>query len=155
MSVFSPDSVDQVKLAYTKMFQDNPSADHIAMACKVNGQEAFNDNGEFGSGVRILRAIQASGLDNVALYMTRQYGGVNLGPRRFKIMTDLAELALEKLDDMRNRRPSPHSSPPSPATSPSSSSQHNQKPPKAPSAHSEDDAPIEHDERTDEAGQDK
>lgn len=94
-------------------------ADHIAVACLIDGREAYNDNGEFGSGFRLLRAIKTSGLDNVALFMIRQYGGVNLGPKRFTIMTELAELALEKLEEARQRIPetSSKSTPSTPSSS--------------------------------------
>lgn len=104
VSVFSPESMDQVRLAYVKLFQNNPSADHIAVACVVNGEEAHNDNGEFGSSIRLLRCIRDEAMDNVALFMTRQFGGVHLGPKRFNIMTNLAGLALEKLAEMRVRK---------------------------------------------------
>lgn len=111
VSIFTPDSMDQVKLAYIKMFQNNPSADHIAVACIVNGEEAYNDNAEFGSGFRLLRSIKDANIDNVALFLTRQYGGVNLGPRRFNIMTNLAYLALEKVAESRSRLMEQPSSP--------------------------------------------
>lgn len=80
-------------------------ADHIAVACVVGDQEAYHDNGEFGAGFRLLKAIKNSGMNNVALFMIRQFGGINIGPKRFTIMVDLAELALEKLEDTRKRIP--------------------------------------------------
>lgn len=104
MMMFEPKSMDEVKLAYIKMFQDHSSADHIAVASVVHGEEAFNDNGKFGSGYRMLRVLKQHGMDNIALFMTRQFGGVHLGPRRFKIITDLATIATEKMQETRSRR---------------------------------------------------
>lgn len=54
--------------------------------------------------------------------MIRQYGGVNLGPRQFKIIEDLAEIALEKLEEMKVRRrdKSPNEDSSSPLSSPAS-----------------------------------
>lgn len=110
VSIFQPDTIKQVRLAYVKMFQNFPHADHIAMAAIVKGEEVYNDDGEFGSGIRLLRCIRKSALDFVALFMVREFGGVHLGPRRFKIMMDLADIALEKVYEQRQRVMSPRSS---------------------------------------------
>lgn len=95
--------MDEVRLAYIKMFQTYPGADHIAVAAMVNREEAFNDNGEFGSGFRLMKAICQAQMDNIALFMVREFGGKHLGPRRFTIMTDLADIALEKIDEQRRK----------------------------------------------------
>lgn len=120
VTIFRPDSLEQVKLAYVKMFQNYSTADHIAVACKIDGQEAYNDNAEFGAGMKMMKAIRESGLDNVVLFMIRQYGGINLGPRRFKIISDLATIALQKAEEQQNKQ-TVRSTSSSPSTSRSSS----------------------------------
>lgn len=102
------DSFDKVNAAYTQLFQKYPSADHIAVACLIGGQGEYHDNGEFGAGFRMLKSIKQSGADNVAVFMIRYFGGVNLGPRRFTIMTDLVSAALDKVI---NNTLSPETSP--------------------------------------------
>lgn len=98
-AVFRPDSFDEVRQAYVKLAQDYPAADHISVACSVNQQTAYQDNGEHGSGFRILRCIKQASVDNVAIFIMRHYGGINLGPRRFTIINELAKAALEKIVD--------------------------------------------------------
>lgn len=98
-AVFRPSTLNQVHQAYVKLAQDYPTADHIAVACSVNGEEAYQDNGEHGSAFRILRCIKQAELDNIAVFMLRHYGGTNLGPRRFTIMTELARAAIDKAAD--------------------------------------------------------
>lgn len=104
VAIFRPDNINSVRLAYTKMFQQYPAADHIAMAASIDGKEAYQDNGEFGSGFRMLKAIQLSPLNNVALFMIRQFGRIHLGPRRFVIINDLATIALQKAEEQQNLR---------------------------------------------------
>lgn len=122
VAVFRPKCFEDVRRAYIKLSQDYPAADHISMACSVAGESAYHDNGEHGSGFRILRVIKQYPLDNVALFMMRHYGGVNLGPRRFKIMAELSKAALEKAatlhDPNTNIVPKSRSPIPSPTSSP-------------------------------------
>lgn len=66
VAIMTPDTVDNVRLAYVKMFQKYSMADHIALAYLINDEDGYNDNGEFGSGFRLLCTIKSSGLNNVA-----------------------------------------------------------------------------------------
>lgn len=97
VALLKAESFSDVSKAYIQLFQKYPSADHIAVAAIIQGEEAFNDDGEFGSGYRMLRTIKQSGYNNnIAVFMIRHFGGVNLGPRRFTIITDLVEAAIHK-----------------------------------------------------------
>lgn len=69
MAVFRLQSVEDVKLAYIKLFQRFPSADHISTACIVGGEEAYQDDKEHGAGYRMLKIIKQSSMDNIALFM--------------------------------------------------------------------------------------
>lgn len=102
VAILKTDNFNQVKYAYTRLFQNQPSADHIAVAAMIKGEEAYHDNGEFGAGYRMLRSIKKRGDQNVAVFLIRYYGGVNLGPRRFKIIADLVDASLEKLSVPRH-----------------------------------------------------
>lgn len=89
------EKLNGVHLAYKKMFQDNPAADHIIAAFSAEGSLGYQDNSEHGAGFRVLNVIQNHHLSNIAVFVIREYGGENLGPQRFITIKDLAAKALE------------------------------------------------------------
>lgn len=90
-------SMNELHLAYIKMFQNNPSADHIIAAYSCERQTGFQDDSEFGSGYRVLQVLEQTGVGDIAVFITRDYGGEHLGPQRFQTMRDLADKVLQKL----------------------------------------------------------
>lgn len=98
-AILKTDSLDILHKAYIKLFQKYPTADHIAVASIIKGEEHFNDNGEFGSGYRILRCLKQANSNNTVVFLIRFFGGIHLGPRRFSIITDLVTAALEKIEE--------------------------------------------------------
>ena len=46
----------------------------------------YQDDGEHGAGYRLLNALKAINIQNMAVFIVRRYGGVHLGPQRHKIM---------------------------------------------------------------------
>lgn len=90
-------SLNEVHLAYKKLFRENPEADHIMAACATQGMEAYQDDGEFGAGFRLLYMIRESKLLDVAVFVVRHYGGEHLGPQRFTMIRETANEALAKL----------------------------------------------------------
>jgi putative IMPACT (imprinted ancient) family translation regulator len=46
--------------------------------------EGKNDDGENGAGNIILYYLKANNLNNVVIAVSRYYGGIKLGPDRFK-----------------------------------------------------------------------
>ncbi|GMG40282.1 unnamed protein product [Ambrosiozyma monospora] len=63
---------------------------------KLTGlNQGFNDNGEGGSGLRLLGLLDRLKLVNVLVVVTRWYGGTPLGPVRFKCISDVAHGALK------------------------------------------------------------
>lgn len=106
MAVFRPRSMEDVRLAHIKLFQKFPSADHISVATMVQGEEAYQDDKEHGVGYRMLKIMKQASVDNVALFMIRHYGGINLGPRRFTIIAELTRAALDKLTEIPRESPS-------------------------------------------------
>lgn len=89
--------MNDVHLAYKKVFQENPGADHIVAACSSEGTQGYQDDGEFGAGHRILKVINDAKLGDIAVFVIRDYGGENLGPTRFAVMKDLAAEAIYQL----------------------------------------------------------
>ncbi|TBU73217.1 thymidylate synthase [Pseudomonas daroniae] len=59
----------------------DPSASHNCWAWKIGQQYRFSDDGEPGgtAGRPILAAIEGQGFDEVAVVVTRWYGGIQLG----------------------------------------------------------------------------
>ncbi|TVY56743.1 Protein IMPACT, partial [Lachnellula cervina] len=78
------------------------SADHNIYAYRVQSPtsrhpiEDSNDDGESGAGRHLLGLLQADNLQNVLLVVTRWYGGVFLGPDRWRIMSQVSRDALSQ-----------------------------------------------------------
>lgn len=100
--VCSAKSMNEVCMAYSKLFQQNPAADHIAAAFAVERETGYQDNGEFGSGFHLLECLKSTMLTDLAVFLICNYGGTHLGTRRFKIMK---EVALEALDNYIKKNP--------------------------------------------------
>lgn len=86
--------LNDVQMAYKRLFREFPGADHIAAAFNAEGEEGYQDDSEFGSGYRLLNVIREVKLFNTAVFVVRYYGGEHLGQQRFSVMKDLAEEAL-------------------------------------------------------------
>lgn len=54
----------------------------------------FDDDGEAGAAKRLLLMLQQRKVDGVLIVVTRWFGGILLGPDRFKIITEVARDAL-------------------------------------------------------------
>ena len=84
----------EVRLAYAKLRLLFPESNHIILSYAVKTYTGFNDNGEYGAGKRILKILENSKKSNVAVFVTREYGGTHLGPRRFVHIEKVARDAL-------------------------------------------------------------
>eukprot|EP00970_Alexandrium_tamarense_P002582 scaffold364_cov224-Alexandrium_tamarense.AAC.11 len=56
-----------------------------------------DDDGEKGSGTKIASLLQMSGVENVIVVVSRWFGGVHLGPARFKWIASVARDGLRHL----------------------------------------------------------
>lgn len=88
-------NMNEVHLAYRKLFLKFPGADHIIAGFSCEGKEGYQDDSEFSAGFRVLNVIRESKFTNVAVFVIREYGGLHLGPARFSIIKELAEDALQ------------------------------------------------------------
>ncbi|PVZ98990.1 hypothetical protein BB558_005004 [Smittium angustum] len=75
-------------------------ATHNILAFRIkldNGYYAQDndDDGESAAGKRLLTLLVNIGADNVAVIVSRWYGGIHLGPERFKLINSAARSALE------------------------------------------------------------
>jgi len=75
-------------------------ASHNITAWRVRGDhgiiEDSNDDGESGGGRHILGLLQADDFINTLLVVTRWYGGIMLGPDRWRIMSQVSRDALSQ-----------------------------------------------------------
>ncbi|OUM55425.1 hypothetical protein BVG19_g4958 [[Candida] boidinii] len=62
-----------------------------------NFNQGFHDDGEGGSGQRLIGLIERLRLVNILVVVTRWYGGIPLGSARFKCISDIA---IENLKDI-------------------------------------------------------
>ena len=77
-------------------------ATHNIYAYRFQGQgkvvENSCDDGEFGAGNRVLNVLRNMKVNNAMVIVTRWYGGVHMGPHRFRCITKAAEDAIKLLD---------------------------------------------------------
>lgn len=65
----------------------------------ANSMSDNDDDGESAAGSRLAELLYLLKLKNVVVVVTRYYGGVKLGPQRFKIINQVAREALERLPE--------------------------------------------------------
>lgn len=82
--------------------EDTRDASHNIMACRLaRGSsilEEANDNGEPPAAQRILHILRQQNARDTMIVVTRWYGGMKLGPERFRIIDECAREALNKLN---------------------------------------------------------
>jgi hypothetical protein len=97
-------SPSQARAALQKLLSSNKDireADHNITAWRVRGDsggliEETNDDGESGAGRHILQVMQSSDVVDTLLVVTRWYGGIMLGPDRWRIMSQVSRDALSQ-----------------------------------------------------------
>lgn len=101
--VRSPEDMRQV---YRKLRIKYADATHISSAYRLhppNGpfnQEA-TDDGEYGMGRALLKILTDSEVTNGAVFLVRYYGGEHIGGTRFQIAAELAKIALQNANLLR------------------------------------------------------
>lgn len=88
-------NMNEVHLAYKKLFLKFPGVDHIVAGFSCEGKEGYQDDSEFSAGFRVLNVIRDTKFTNVAVFVIREYGGQHLGPARFTTIREVAEEALQ------------------------------------------------------------
>lgn len=84
-----------------KASKDTAKATHNISACRIRTgahvyEEAY-DNGEPPAAQRMLFMLKQNNVENVVIVVTRWYGGVKLGPKRFQAIDQVAKESLELL----------------------------------------------------------
>ncbi len=96
-------NITEVRRSYVKMKRDYPAATHIMLAYAYKKSNADDDleygkqdDGEWGGSFKILETIKEKKLSNVAVFVIRQHGGVDIGGKRFMHIKDSAVNVLKK-----------------------------------------------------------
>ena len=93
------DDIELAKLAYIKIKTKQIRCDHVMMAYRIVRenkliQGSVSDGEHFGD-IEILELLKKKERANVAIFVSREYGGVHLGRRRFQIIKQVAETVLD------------------------------------------------------------
>jgi hypothetical protein len=67
----------------------------------------YDDDGETAAGGRLLHIMQLMDVWNVVVVVSRWYGGIHLGPARFRLINDVGRDALVKGGFVREENPGP------------------------------------------------
>ncbi|KIM45189.1 hypothetical protein M413DRAFT_441873 [Hebeloma cylindrosporum] len=83
------DSLPDLKRATHRMYA-------YRIVDNLNFATRHNDGGEKGSGQRLSRLLEASQCEDVVVVVSRWYGGIKLGPDRWRLISGVAKEALDK-----------------------------------------------------------
>ena len=90
--------VHEVHRTYRKIRRLNQVALHVVAAYNLkNNNKGYQDEAEHGAGHRLLNMLESTYSPNISIFIVRIYGGKHPGQKRFKIMSDVAKQALERL----------------------------------------------------------
>jgi len=98
------ESVEEVDIAMADLLRDKKvaNATHNIAAYRIIGSDGRlisfrDDDGETGAGDKLLYLLERMGVTNTLVVVTRWYGGVHLGPDRFKHITGVAKQLIEEV----------------------------------------------------------
>ena len=94
-------NLQEVNLAYGKLRTIHPDARHITGACRLphrlfHTHCDFFDDEEHNAGAFILNIMEASDIQNRAIFVVRVYDGTHIGNARFDAMKTAIRSALDK-----------------------------------------------------------
>ena len=97
-------TIKEVRNQYTHLKRKYSLATHISVAYRLAGlnkayDEDCQDDGEHVMGRRMLDQLIESNEINICVFMVRYYGGVHIGPKRFSIVKDRVNQAMQRLCD--------------------------------------------------------
>ena len=84
-----------------KMNRKVANATHNIVAYRINKKDSsvilqdFDDDGEHNAGSRLLHLLQILNVQNYVMIVSRWYGGIHLGPDRFKHINNCARNLLK------------------------------------------------------------
>jgi hypothetical protein len=104
VSIYSP---EQCRIAY-KAISSIPqvaSKTHLISAYHLSTDEmGWQDDGDYGLGRFLLRSMQEKQLDDTVCFLTREYGGVHIGQKRFSVIEQLLNMMIENSTAEPNKK---------------------------------------------------
>ena len=100
MYIAKVQSLDDVRKAYLKMRIKYGDATHISCGYRLaNAMGPFNqeavDDSDYGCARTLLNVLKDSEMNEFAIFLARNYGGIHLGNRRFDIFKQMAEKSVQ------------------------------------------------------------
>ena len=71
-----------------------PDSDHILMAYKLRNYSGHHDDGEFGASSKLEQMLLSSAKENLVVFVSRVYGGIQLGQCRHVLIEKVAREAM-------------------------------------------------------------
>ncbi len=92
-------NINEVRKAYktTVASPARAKATHNILAYSIGNERSWEDDGEWGAGQFLTSWIKRKKLDNITIIVTRQYGGIHLGTKRYENIKEVCEDALKKV----------------------------------------------------------
>ena len=97
------ESMGQVQWVLARLLRDKrlARASHNMLAYRFVDERGVSvsdndDDGESGSGAKLAALLDLAGVSNVLVVVSRWFGGVHLGPARFKYIASVARQLLEE-----------------------------------------------------------
>ncbi len=93
-------SVSENKQDFLSSYHNNVAAykRYISNPQGAKTKESHNDDGDYDIGKTAKDALGKKNAKNIAVFITRFYGGKHLGPKRFQEMNNLVEDVLAKYE---------------------------------------------------------
>ncbi|KAJ2938420.1 hypothetical protein O0L34_g13337 [Tuta absoluta] len=91
-------SIDDINAVLATLMQNRKihDATHNVLAYRIENVEGCDDDGEAHAGARLLRLLQILDQRNTLVVVSRWFGGIQLGPDRFRHINEAAKQALGK-----------------------------------------------------------
>ena len=90
-------SMTEIRRAYIRVRQPHPAASHIIAAYNIKNGDGYQDDREFGAGYRLADHLAANGHHNMAVFAARYRDGLNLGPGRYKLYSQVTTKTLVRI----------------------------------------------------------
>jgi hypothetical protein len=104
VSIYTP---EQCRIAY-KAIASIPqvaSKTHLISAYHLSTDEmGWQDDGDYGLGRFLLRTMQDKQLDDTICFLTREYGGVHIGQKRFEVIESLVNMMIVNAAAQPNKK---------------------------------------------------
>ena len=110
--------MEEIWLAYIRIYKEVPDAAHVLLAYKLASTQGTCDDGEHKGAYKILKLIQLYHLKHVAVFVSRRSNGQQLGPKRFQCIADVTKALLAPLAHTPGNIDDTESIPSSPKTRP-------------------------------------